>query len=468
MLELKYMFGFEKGKFLLVFLNNFELRLSSYEISGAAIERKSYDILALKSPIVKDSAILDSQSFQSEIAAFFTLNPGLGKLPVLLIIPEEKVFLKGFELNLGDLEKKESLRKEFINEIPLNETDLIFHERLVGRVIEFSAIHKQFIDDFKAPFLNQKMRILGAVTVPQILALDLHPKDKSLLLAFYDNDFVLALAENSSIIFSETRQLRDGNIKEAMRVFDHFVLHLRATDIKSISIIIGEEKIEDALKLELEQREYVIKEIKKIGILDVIAGYYNSHKNESAEWNLIRIEESSVVKFWNKYQERIYIGFLTAFILFSIGGVSWWSYGQLHPISGGSNAPSMELPKESENIIADQGSESAPIIIEEKSAIVPILALKSDFPIRVFNGTRVAGEAGRLKNILIGRDFIVSDIGNDANQNQVLTTILADPGTPDDIISELRLILESRYAKVSTSSPITADKVIHIIIGSQK
>lgn len=458
------MIGFGKEKLLLAFLNNSELRLASYSVAGEVVSRTGYETLSFKSSVVKDSTILDIQAFQSEIASFFSQKKDFGAMPVLLIIPEEKVFLKGFETDFGDLEKRGSLRKDFIGEIPFEESDIIFHERQVGRVLEFSAVHRRFIEDFQLPFLNQKMEILGVVTVPQIMALALKPKEKSFLLAFYDNDFALALAENSSIIFSETRQMKDGNLKEAMRAFDHFVQHLQAIDIKSISIILGEEAIEDALKLELEQREYVIKEIHKVNILDMIAGYFETHKGESVEWNLIRIEKKSFNNIFKKYKKGILNGFLIALTLVFVAGVGWWAYGQLGLGSSTPSAPVVETVTETEVPAVNNVSE-VPAPAEE---VVSAPAVKSDFPIQIFNGTKLAGEASRLKTILSERGFAVVGTGNNEDQNQVLTTIFVNSNVPDQIISDLRVILEARYSEVLVSPSPVVSKDIHIVIGKKK
>ncbi len=453
-------------KFLLAFLNNSELRLASYEISGSAVSRKDYETLEFKSSVVKDSAILDAQAFQSEIASFFSQKKELAGSPVLLVIPEEKVFLKGFELGIGDLGKKEAIRREFISEIPFDESDLIIQERLAGKVVEFSAVDRRFIGDFQAPFLNQKMPILGMAAIPQIMALDLQPKEKSFLLAFYDNDFALALAENSCVIFSETRRLKDGNIREAMRAFDHFVQHLQATDNKSISLILGEEAIEDAVKLELEHREYSIKEVKKANILDMIADYYNSHRNKADDWNLLRVRQSPMMDIWNRYKRPVLKLFIASLVLIFAGTAGWLAYGRFWQIPAGFEIIPEELPAESEIPAAEQNQPPQPLAEEKPSVSAP--AEKSDFPIQIFNGTTIAGEAGRLKTVLEDRGFTVSGIGNNDDQNQAVTTLFVDSSAPEAIISDLRLILEARYANVLVSpSPVMA-KVIHIVIGKKK
>lgn len=461
-------------KFLLAFLNNSELRLASFDASSSPASRKTYDTLPFKQFVVKDSAILDPQSFQSEISAFFSQKKEISSLPVLLVIPEEKIFLKGYELGFGDLEKKDSFRKEFIEEVPFDESELIVHERMIGKVLEYSAVHKRFADDFQAPFLNQKMPILGMVTVPQVMALDLNPSEKSFLLAFYDNDFVLALAENTSILFSETRPMKDGNVKEAMRSFDHFVQHARAIDIKSISIILGEDAVEDALKIELEQREYVIKEIKKIGILDMIADYYSSHKEGSADWNLIRTEKKSLFGLFElpempaDSKKLIQNILMIAVTLLFMGGVGLWTYRILVPAVPAPIPSADEISTEPVSVEPINSESQTPIIEDEVNSEPISVAEKADFTIQIFNGTTLTGEAGRLKTVLVDRGFAVSTTGNNEDQTQVVTTIFASSNVPELVMTDLRTVLESRYAEVLVSPSPVMGKDIHIIIGKKK
>ena len=201
------MFGINKQKILLAFLNNAELKLAAYRQSSKGTEMAGIDTLEFSAGIVKDSSILDARAFSSQISEFFKNKPEWKKSKVLFVVPEEKIFLKGFELGLGDLGQKDKLFSDFLESIPFSEEDLIIREHQVGKVLEFSAIHKVFVADFQKPFLDLKMEVAGLISVPQAIALNLHPAERSFLLAFYDNDFALMLAENSSIIFSETRSM---------------------------------------------------------------------------------------------------------------------------------------------------------------------------------------------------------------------------------------------------------------------
>lgn len=456
---------FRSQKIVLAFLNNAELRLSVYQQAGGKMNRLSQEILDFAGAIVKDSSILDASAFSLQISEFFKTRPEIKKSKVLLVVPEEKIFLKGFELGLGDLEQKDKLRLDFLEGIPFSEDDLIIRGRQVGKVMEFSAIHKAFAADFQKPFIDLKMNIAGLISVPQAIALNLRPKDRSFLLAFYDNDFALALAENSCIIFSETHSMLKKTLKDALGAFDHFVQHLRAAGIKSVSVILGEDEIEDALKIELERRDYEIKEIKKMSILDMIADYYQSHEKEDRDWNMLYKEDGRTRAFFKKYKFILYI-FLLISVLTVIGLGIWAFFPKFSEIFNLVETPKEIVSNNAAEIVIPAPVVEAPAVAQETPK--PAEAKKSDFPIKILNGTKVAGEAGKLKSLLESKGFEITGTGNNEDQNQIVTTIFINTDMPEPIISELRLLLEARYQNILVSPSPVSDGVIHIVIGKKK
>lgn len=453
---------FKKNKFLLVFLNNAELKLAVYSQSSKGMERLNLETLEFSPDIVKDSSILNGEVFSDQVFKLLETRPEWKGAQLLLVIPEEKIFIKGLELELGDLEKRAKLRESFITEVPFLEGELIVRERLIGRVLEFSAVHKKFLSDFQKPFIEAQMDILGLVSVPHAIALNLNPSEKSFLLAFYDNNFALVLAENASVIFSETWRLSEHKVKEAVRAFDHFVQHLRVVNIKSISIILGEDVLEDALKIELENRDYMVKEIKKIGILDLIADYYFKNKTAEKDWNMLYVEENGFLARMKKQKKilLILLGFIIAVVI-ALG--AWRLFAQKIPPASKKSPPEINMPVKT--AATSTGIESVGV---KAATPIAVSVNKADFPINILNGTTIAGEAGRLKSVLDSRGFAVASLRTNEDQRQVLTTIFVNVNVPDALISELRLILESRYKEVLVSPSPVVSGDIQIVIGREK
>jgi hypothetical protein len=462
------MLNWRTSKIVLVFLNNSSLRVAEYTCTRQGAIQTNLEELFFPESVVKDSGILNSEEFAKSVSDFLAAKPKWKKLETLLVIPEEKVFLKSFELELGDLERKNEFRDIFISEIPFLKDDLIVQEHLAGKILELSAVHKEFAKNFQRPFIENGIRIKGMISIPQAMALDLQPKEKTFLLAFYDNDVALILAQNARVIFSETERISDQKVQAVVDVFENFVTHLKSEGIKSISLILGEEAIEEELRASLEQRGYKVNEIRKIKILDFIGEYYRQNKDKSKEWDLLFLQPLGVRPMLKKMR-NYFVGVGIVIFLVALGVAVWRLYPLYQPVEEikgveelpivtPTTMPEVALPTEATTTLETPTPATAPKI-EVK---------KADYPIKIFNGTFVAGEAGRLRTVLQNNGFTVISTGNNENQNQTLTTIFIGSNTPEQITSELRLLLEKTYQSVVVSASPVVVGDIHIVIGRKK
>jgi|GEM_PF-2087196 len=458
----------EKKKIILAFLNNSSLRFAGYEAGSRGIQRITLEELAFSDSVVKDSGILDAEEFAKTVAEFLNTKSKWKKWPTLLVIPEEKTFVKAFELELGDLERKSEFRSAFINEIPFIESDLIVQEHLSGKILELSAVYREFSEKLQKPFLESKAKIAGMLSIPQAIALSLSPKEKTFLLAFYDNDLALIFSQNARVLFSETERVVERKIQGALDAFSHFVTHLKVEDVRSVSLIVGEDEGEEELKQELEARGYAVGEIQKIHILDFIAEYYWKNRDKSKEWDMLFVPASGWKKIMRTHKTLV-VAFL-AVLLIAGSAIGVWLLREQLGLSGIFTRmlqPEV-IPEEilvSEPMPVPEAT-TTPETTHEEALIVE--AKKSDYPVRVFNGTRVAGEAGRLQTILQGAGFTVLSVGNNEDQNQTLTTIFVGSNAPDVIISEIQSLLEKTYQSVVVSASPVSVEDIHIVIGRKK
>lgn len=471
---------FGKEKIILAFLNNSSLRFAEYVLSSRGVQRIALEEVFFPESVIKDSGILDAEEFAKSAVDFLQTKPKWKKYPVLLVIPEEKIFVKAFDLELGDLERKDEFRNKFIGEIPFIEDDLIIREHLSGKIFELSGIHKDFAEKFKKPFLGNGMAIAGLISVPQAIALDLNPKEKTLLLAFYDNDLAFVLSQNARVLFSETERVSDKKVRGVLAAFDHFVAHVRADEVRSVSLILGEDEREEELKTELEARGYAVGEIQKIHILDFIANYYWKNQEHAKDWDMFFAPVAGWRQMARAYRSWLIVS-LGALLLLGLGAGGWVFREQLGlskfvTTMLQSTGIAMPSAPEAAPEIAPEVPVSEPMPPLEATTTVevpvaeqpPIEAKKSDYSIRVFNGTFVAGEAGRLRTILQANGFTVISTGNNEDQNQAFTTIFVGSNIPEQITSELRSILEKTYQTVIVSSSPVAVEDIHIVIGKKK
>lgn len=448
---------FFKKKFLIALLNNAELRIVLYEESSGKAKRISSDTIEFPSEVVKDSAIISFSLFYERLAEFLKTKSELEGIRLILAIPEEKMYIKGLELDLGDWERKNELVKNFEKGIPFKEDDLILRERLIGRVLELSAVSRQFIEDFKRPFADFHMDVIGVISIPQAAAIVFKPKERSFLLASCDNDFVMMLAENSSIISSGTKRMSRIKGSDAVKAFERFVKFTVAEHIKGVSIIMSDDSSAADLKTELENSHYQIKEMKNTDILDLIASYYSLHKSEEKDWNMLYAE--SVTSHNRTASKNLKIVSALFVLLISLSVLIWFSVKFIRQ-------KYEPYPLVSDSAIIENPAIGATPTLAQSGIQSPIK--KENFPVKIFNGTAISGEAGRLKAILMGRGFSVSEIGNMANQNQAVTKLQFSPDIPDNVISEIRDLLDSRYQNVLQSNLSSVERGITIIVGRKK
>lgn len=87
---------------------------------------------------------------------------------------------------------------------------------------------------------------------------------------------------------------------------------------------------------------------------------------------------------------------------------------------------------------------------------------KSDFKIRVLNGSGTAGLAGDLEEELLTNDYVVEDTGNADRYDYDETIIQYKEDVPEEFIDELRSDISS-YSPFSTEE-LDADEDVDIVI----
>lgn len=92
---------------------------------------------------------------------------------------------------------------------------------------------------------------------------------------------------------------------------------------------------------------------------------------------------------------------------------------------------------------------------------------KSDFKIEIQNGSGIAGEAGRAKDLLEGDEYTVTGTANADNYDYEETVIQADSSVPDAWIDELVSTLEKKYTVQTRIDDKTgsSDADVIVIIG---
>ncbi len=450
---------FSKKTFLLVFLNDARLRVALYsEISGV-LQRIHLETLEFSEDTAKDGAIVSASLFYEQVTEALKSRREWAGMDFVLVVPEEKIYIKGFELDLGDWERRDELVRSFEDESPFSGEELVRRERLVGRVFELSALPRQYIDDIQRPFLDARLHSMGIISVPHAVALIFQPKERSFLLAAYETDLTMVLAENASVLASGTKRMAHPKAKEGFHAFQRFVQYAKAGNIKSVSFA-GDGAVVDGLKGELEKAFFAVHEEKNAHLLDLIASYYYVHRADEKEWNMQYAE--STASHEKVVGQRIKTVVLVVAGVIVLGAAGWYALGQLR--AGMRSVPVPEAtstPATSTIPAVSQATTTPPV------SAAPVL-MKSDFPLTILNGTLVSGEAGRLRIVMANAGYAVQRIGNASDQRQTATMLSIPATMPAAFGTELRLLLEARYQAVSVVTVSGSGAVAQITIGKLK
>lgn len=92
----------------------------------------------------------------------------------------------------------------------------------------------------------------------------------------------------------------------------------------------------------------------------------------------------------------------------------------------------------------------------------------SKYEIEILNGTGIAGEAGRQKEVLEEKGFVISSIGNADNSNYTQTIIRTKKEVGEDFLDELKSVLGLSF-KLSENEelPDDAGSDVIVILGSE-
>lgn len=111
----------------------------------------------------------------------------------------------------------------------------------------------------------------------------------------------------------------------------------------------------------------------------------------------------------------------------------------------------------------------APLTTATPTPVSTSSANISKFDVAVFNGSGTAGEAGKVKDILVAAGFTVTSTGNAATYDYTKTIIKAKSTVDASVVQKLKDALSKAYVvgdNQTLSSSATTD--IQVVVGSSK
>ena len=181
-------------------------------------------------------------------------------------------------------------------------------------------------------------------------------------------------------------------------------------------------------------------------------------KEENQDWlKDVNVEGEGPEKGKSKKKKMFFI----LFILIIVAGV----------ISGGIWYFNNNFKKEDSDTNVDNGSQV--VTPSPEVSATPTQAQEvdtSEYSINILNGSGIAGEAGRVENLLSDIDFKVIDTANADSYDYVETAVQIKENLPDTLYNLIKESLENNYIVTRLDENLTEDSEydVVIIVGSQK
>ncbi|OGM10705.1 hypothetical protein A2Z22_05360 [Candidatus Woesebacteria bacterium RBG_16_34_12] len=181
-------------------------------------------------------------------------------------------------------------------------------------------------------------------------------------------------------------------------------------------------------------------------------------KEENQDWlKDVNVEGEGPEKGKSKKKKMFFI----LFILIIVAGV----------ISGGIWYFNNNFKKEDSDTNVDNGSQV--VTPSPEVSATPTQAQEvdtSEYSINILNGSGIAGEAGRVENLLSDIDFKVIDTANADSYDYVETEVQIKENLPDTLYNLIKESLENNYIVTRLDENLTEDSEydVVIIVGSQK
>ncbi|MGA3292036.1 MAG: LytR C-terminal domain-containing protein [Candidatus Microgenomates bacterium] len=121
--------------------------------------------------------------------------------------------------------------------------------------------------------------------------------------------------------------------------------------------------------------------------------------------------------------------------------------------------------QEESNTPTPEASIATPAPLASPSATIDL----TKYSITVFNGSGIAGEAGKVKDLLTSAGFTVGSTGNAATYDYTKTIIKAKTTVDADFLTQLSMTLSKNYVLDSNQTLATSSAVdVQVFVGSSK
>lgn len=446
---------FGKTSLLTVFLEPDNIKLVVSEIASNKATRTYAGQITFPSTVLRDSFIVDSSKFASQIKMALGQKPQLGQIKnVQLVIPPEKTFLKTLDAN-EDVES-------FLRSLPYFKEELLLQsfpskEKPVQTV--HMAFEKKLVEELQQPFLDAGKKVTLVTSGAYLLSTKTNLNE--------DYFLILGLEKNSAVVVHKAGKIVQlvsfANEVFATR-FIEFARNNNLTTIKKaqllgsvspdtnakltsdLGLVFGPASGTDVYDLMIESS------IGRQGIAQTQSGT----KKEGSVIALPSISFAAGGELIEKIKRilplagAMAVGFVLAWVV--ISALNQKNFGQkLTPVAN--NEPKITI------VLTPTPTPTPTPIVEVKPA---------NFKARVLNGTPVPGEAGKLGNKLVALGYDVIETKNATNSGFTDTKLRVSKDFPAKLTEDLKTLLATTYKVVVVETINDPLVKLEVIIGVKK
>lgn len=423
---------FGPRKLLISFLEKDNVKLLVYETSGRETKRVFAGQISMGAEVLKDAFIADPAKFSNQIKIAFNQKPSLAETSeVVLFMPLEKTFTKA-------IPGSDSI-DSFVRSLPYFKEELFLQEQVVNKKADPAALvtqvafERKLVEDFQRPFHEAGKKVVAVRSAVNVLTQSLSQSGKFFVFVPFDKEVSVVLMNDGQVIDSVVfpKDVFVGRLGE-------FIVTKNYSEVKKALVLaVLDPEIIEKLKTE---RNLEVEEVDKTDVYDLVMKAFAKEKQSSG----ISLPALPSLRLPNQrflfLLGAVLVGFALVFVVSRsfMGGV----------------AKKVEPEKKVEVV-----KETPTPLPEPKPA---------DYSVRVLNGTSVAGEAGKLSEVLKGQAFVVTETKNATNSAFVVTKLRLTADVPEKIAALIESSLLTSYETVVREPLVDSIVKVEVIIGKKK
>lgn len=400
---------------------------------------------------VKKSDIFDTVKFSFDVKNQLIKRPELKGSTILFLLPNEMVFSKAVSLRNSNLEEE---KRKFFAESPYTEEESNFIVYADKSQAQLLSVPKKLITDIENSFSKIGFKVMF-LPLAHLVAIGVGSKDKNLVIYELGEHFNLLLVEKKT--FPAVKELDLGKEKEAGIKEEVKKIKEENSDLHAV-ILFNETSF---IKGFLEESNI------KFGVLPLKEDFYhtllklaNLHRREVSKY----LFGSQIAKSGRglKIPYR-FLGTLALLgLLFTIlvpVFMVFKTFGQNQAID---NSRSIPIGSPTAQITATPSAQVS-------TTPVPVASVgKADLRLKVLNGNRIPGDAGRLEKKLNAVGFTNSETDTADKQDNRETTVKLSDRVNLLLKVEIQKVIEQDYRTVVFATGPATGLDIEVLTGTRK